>query len=310
MVISSIQSRREQGLPLNYQAVVRDDEKLTGAARRLFGSWNNALTAAGIDPASVKHPRANKRPPGYWSCERVATELRQLHEQGIDLNAHNVQRIRPDLEAAAKTYYGSYQAAIEAIGLDYSTIRKTDEWTPERVLSILQSAHKANADLSDNTIAALNPALYSAIYTHFGNLSNALIAAGIDPDTTRRTTAWSRDKLIQYCRDVMDAGIRLRSLAKIDSRIIHAAQDHFGSVSALWDALGLPPEPDEPPTSGERIRQRREELGLSKSELGRRVGVSHTAIRLFEQGQFTIRIDMAIKLARALDTTVEALFGE
>ncbi len=56
----AVLTRRREGLPLNAKAVERDEPALIAAARRIFGTWNDALKASAIDPETValrKSPR-------------------------------------------------------------------------------------------------------------------------------------------------------------------------------------------------------------------------------------------------------------
>ena len=57
------------------------------------------------------------------------------------------------------------------------------------------------------------------------------------------------------------------------------------------------------------IRDRREALGLSQAGLAVAAGVSRPAIGALEQGRHVPAADAAIRIARALGTTVEALFA-
>lgn len=59
-------------------------------------------------------------------------------------------------------------------------------------------------------------------------------------------------------------------------------------------------------TTGERIKLRREELGLSKVELARRVGYTKSAITKIEN-RGTLKPDKIADFAEALNTTVSAL---
>ena len=54
----------------------------------------------------------------------------------------------------------------------------------------------------------------------------------------------------------------------------------------------------------ERIKERREYFGLS-----RRVGVGKTTISEIEGGDRLPNVETAIRIARALETTVEQLWG-
>jgi putative molybdopterin biosynthesis protein len=55
------------------------------------------------------------------------------------------------------------------------------------------------------------------------------------------------------------------------------------------------------------VSRRRMQLGITQSDLARRVGISRQAVIAIERGQRP-RVDTALKLARALNTTVESLF--
>lgn len=59
LVIERIKERHTTGKPLNYAAVVADDEALTGAARRHFRSWSIAVTEAGFDYEKIKSEARN-----------------------------------------------------------------------------------------------------------------------------------------------------------------------------------------------------------------------------------------------------------
>lgn len=96
IVLEAIRKRHANGLPLNYQAVVNDDEKLTGAARRYFGSWNAGLAAAGFDPAEIKRQARRdspRLPTGTWTEEMVLEGIRRAAREGRDLSAHRMQTL-------------------------------------------------------------------------------------------------------------------------------------------------------------------------------------------------------------------------
>lgn len=61
--------------------------------------------------------------------------------------------------------------------------------------------------------------------------------------------------------------------------------------------------------SGDRVRQLRQDLGLSQTELARRAGVSRQLIGALEAGRHLPRVDAALSLSAALGVDVAALFG-
>lgn len=63
-----------------------------------------------------------------------------------------------------------------------------------------------------------------------------------------------------------------------------------------------------PERLGNRIKEKRGELGLTQAELAERCGVTRKTVNTVENGVFTPSALLAIKLARALSVPVEALF--
>ncbi len=62
--------------------------------------------------------------------------------------------------------------------------------------------------------------------------------------------------------------------------------------------------------SSNRVRPHREARGLSQVALAERVGLSRQSVSAIEAGRATPAVDVALRLARALDCRVEELFGE
>jgi DNA-binding XRE family transcriptional regulator len=60
---------------------------------------------------------------------------------------------------------------------------------------------------------------------------------------------------------------------------------------------------------GRRVRRRRRSVGLSQDELATRASVSRQAVGALEAGRHLPRVDAAVRLARALGTTVEDLLA-
>ena len=56
------------------------------------------------------------------------------------------------------------------------------------------------------------------------------------------------------------------------------------------------------------IKERRTELGLTQAELAEACGVTRKTVNTVENGVFSPSALLAIKLARALNVTVEQLF--
>ena len=57
------------------------------------------------------------------------------------------------------------------------------------------------------------------------------------------------------------------------------------------------------------IRERRKVRGLSQEELARQCGVSRQTINAIENDKYDPTLSLAFRLAKALETTVDALFS-
>ncbi|BCJ39980.1 transcriptional regulator [Actinoplanes ianthinogenes] len=62
--------------------------------------------------------------------------------------------------------------------------------------------------------------------------------------------------------------------------------------------------------AGARIRAARKEAALTQQGLSAAVGVSRQTIIAMETGDYAPSVYLAIKIARALDVTVESLWGD
>ncbi|MCW3099598.1 MAG: hypothetical protein JWL77_5216 [Chthonomonadaceae bacterium] len=93
------------------------DPQLAAAAtkRKHFGSWRNAVTAAGLDYGQIRRYRE-------WDAPTIEQKLRELHALGVDLNARNMEEYDITLITAARRRFDSWDAALTAAGLDYRQI--------------------------------------------------------------------------------------------------------------------------------------------------------------------------------------------
>lgn len=57
-----------------------------------------------------------------------------------------------------------------------------------------------------------------------------------------------------------------------------------------------------------KLKDRRGELGLTQAQLAEKVGVTRKTVNTVENGVFTPSATLAIKLAKALELSVEQLF--
>lgn len=310
LIIQTILNRHEKGKPLNYQEVVNDDEKLTGAARRCFGSWDKAMQAAGFKEEDYKNPTTKQE---KWSREKITTRLKDHIEKGMDISPHEVQKYDSKLYASGVYYFGSWEKVIEHLDINYSQIKKTDDWSKEIVIEVIQDAYKSGADLSDNTVSALSPKLYGAANHYFRGWREAIEASGIDSDTIRRTREWSKEKISSLVSEAFINGVTLVQLDKLGILKAGDILNHFSNYEELYDTIGINSDEINRNISGNpiknNVRHFRKKKNFSQEKLGRLVGRSHRWVSLIENEETGIRVDDAIKLARALNVTLDHLFN-
>jgi hypothetical protein len=176
-IITLVKVAKRDGDDLHWSAVTKRRDELGKAAfaslqPRLFGSWDRALTGAGLDADEVNRYRK-------WDKDTISFELRQRHREREALNSGSLQHEEPGLHAAAVRHFGSYDAALRAAKLDPDKLRQRRAWTKPGVREALKVASRAGQHLSDSSIRRDAPALYGAAVRLFGSFTAARTAAGI-----------------------------------------------------------------------------------------------------------------------------------
>jgi hypothetical protein len=177
MIIAQIKKGRRAGFDLHWSAVTRRRDELGKAAfaslqPRLFGTWDRALHAAGLDADDINLYRK-------WNRNTIAFELKHLAADGELLSSGAVQKDDPGLHAAALRYFGSYDAALRAAKINPASVRQRQTWTKPRVIAELKKIAKGKKKLADIAVRGKNPPLYGAAVRMFGSFPKARKAAGL-----------------------------------------------------------------------------------------------------------------------------------
>jgi hypothetical protein len=195
--------------------VWKTDKALFQAAHRYFGTWPNAIEAAGL-------PCVRQR---QWSKEAVLEELRRWYLGYVPAAA---------IGYAAKHCFGSAHTAWEAAGVD-PPYRK---WFPQRVIEAIQDGYVrcrnvGVAGFGDRSLA-------DAARRYFGNWAEALAAAGLPRHLAeRKTRRWSRPAVIQAIRVWHQSGRPLSKVYREDRPLYMAAATYFGTWRAAVAASGF-----------------------------------------------------------------------
>jgi hypothetical protein len=181
-IIIRLRQLCRQRRSLQQSAVHRYDSGLCRAACLTFGSWCNALVAAGINPESFcRDPQ--------WDRSKIIEAILLRAFRGDALGSTTV---RPHtLKRAAAREFGSWPAALVAAGLEpakYIGQRvvlqgygKKSDWGKDRVRKAILQRHALGLPIYGNSVLRDDPMLFAAGRSLFKRWSGALAYAGFDP---------------------------------------------------------------------------------------------------------------------------------
>ena len=119
-IVDNIKSLSELNISLASKNIQDNYKNLATAGVSRFGSWKNAITAAGFDYNKI-NLYANRI---TWTTELIISEIKKLYENGTDLKASSIRDNHTALFNGARRdeKIGTWERAIELAGLDYSEI--------------------------------------------------------------------------------------------------------------------------------------------------------------------------------------------
>ncbi|HEV8292148.1 MAG TPA: hypothetical protein VGP94_09495 [Tepidisphaeraceae bacterium] len=171
LIIKLIKNAKRKDDDLHWSAVSHRRDDLGRAAfaslqDRLFGSWDRALHAAGLDADQISRYRK-------WDRNTIVAELKERYSDEEALNSGALQREDPGVHAAAVRHFGTYDSALKAAGFKPDRLRQRRKWTRQDVMRELKKFSSHNGGLRDADLRNDNPALYGAALRLFKNLATA-----------------------------------------------------------------------------------------------------------------------------------------
>jgi hypothetical protein len=150
------------------------------AACAQFGTWQAALTAAGLGDLPA--------PRGLLSPHEVKHGLRARHRRGKPMTAVATQREEGRLVYAACKHFGTWKAAMRAAGLGavVDTSYSLPAPSAKDVVRMLQARHRRGRDMSCTTVRRDDGRLGRAAYKHYGSWRAAMTAAGLSASIRRQ----------------------------------------------------------------------------------------------------------------------------
>jgi len=170
-VIKMVRDAAETGVALNHRAVFDRGDDLGKAAiaasrTRLFGSWDDTLFAAGLDPKKIARQKK-------WSANTVLHVLSARRSLNQPLNGAAVQKEIPSLYMAAVRWFGSYDQALAAAAINPDQVRLIKKWTRARVVRGLREFQTLHGWISYRSLHRADEALLSATRRFFGTFTQA-----------------------------------------------------------------------------------------------------------------------------------------
>jgi hypothetical protein len=172
-IIVLIKQAKRNGHDLHWSAVTRRRDELSCAAfaclqQRLFGKWDRALHAAGLDADEIACYRT-------WDRNTVVFEIRSRAQDGERLSSGWLQKDDPGLHAAAIRYFGAYDKALRAAKLDPKAHRQRRRWNKAEVIkAIKRLARSKKPDFRRQ-----HSSLHNAAVRLFGSFAAARKAARV-----------------------------------------------------------------------------------------------------------------------------------
>lgn len=215
--------------------------------RDRFGSWDEALEAAGLEPLEDDSLQPVSSSELRAELQRLAEEIgdtptsRQMDEQG----AYSSE--------AYRRHFGSWNSALEAIGHE-----PHHEFTPVSTDELLTDLDRLSEELNRRPTAtdAIEHGVHGlATYQRrFGSWREAVEAAGFDSSTTQI----SDDELVEELHRLHDTLDKVPSIPDIQAEGQYSEtpyKERFGSWSEALEAAGF--DAERGPTDGELIAELR-----------------------------------------------------
>jgi hypothetical protein len=183
-----------------------------------------------------------KRSYKRWSREEVLRVIGELSSAGKQLNSGHIARNYPALAYAGRKYYGTWEDAIKAAGLNYEAIRRKCFWSRKKIVEQIRELRAAGEALNVSAAEKTHGGLVGAAAVYFGSWRQAIKAAGLDYAKIKRQKEWSKSEIASEIKRMRAQGVNLSTTIPIRKRYrtLHAAAvRYFGSWAAAMKAAKL-----------------------------------------------------------------------
>ena len=243
---------------INDNYIKKNHCDLYNAGRKYFGSWRNAVEAAGFNYDEIKRNAIQKRidDSRIWNRKLVINKIQELHTSE-QINAKYVKENHCDLYSAGIKIFGSWGNAVKEAGIDYEAIKRitrqnaikkqrftpefAPKWTEGMVISEIKELHRKNIPLTDKHISEHYPALYAQGCKRFNGWGGAVNAAGINYDEIRLAKKWNKRRVIEEIRNLYQQNFDLgyNNVVKYHNDLLCAARRRFDTWENALKAANI-----------------------------------------------------------------------
>ncbi len=172
LIIKTLKEKITQGQIKNLSQLRNNFSPLYNACREHFGSWEEAMKVAGIPQDRIKR--------GFclWSKRVILQSLQEKFKEGKIESLTDLRTKFRKLLWACREYYGSWQKALKAAGIDYLEI-KTRNWSRESIIRTLKKLVRQGKIKSLSQMRKEFRGLYNACLGFFQSWQKAFIKAGL-----------------------------------------------------------------------------------------------------------------------------------
>ncbi|MDP2677054.1 MAG: hypothetical protein Q8O83_05240 [bacterium] len=238
-ITQEIKNRYIDGKKINSNAIQVGCNDLYIAAKRYFGSWKNAIEAAGFD-----YQKTHRILTRSWDKKKIIQVIRERHRDNLPLNGFAVYHQDRGLYVATKRYFGKggWRKALRLAGFDWRDFSPNRKWFKGDIISEIKMLHGYSIPLYENYLRRHGYGkMISGARKLFGSWEKAIESAGFSFDEVRCGERWSKKKVVERIRKLAGEGRRLnhKSIRMQFSRLMHAAIRYYGSWSQAVYAAGI-----------------------------------------------------------------------
>ncbi|MEO6536194.1 MAG: hypothetical protein ABIT47_00745 [Candidatus Paceibacterota bacterium] len=174
--------------------------------------------------------------PRIWTAEAVVSAIKTLQDNGEALDLTSINQAHRNLLWAATKYHGTWRKAVEACGIEYSSVSRIaidrQSWDKEKIIATLKSLYEQGLPLNSNYVQTKQQRLFGAATKYFGGWPQTVEAAGLNYDRLRKVKLrnWSIEVIIEAVihRAHSEKSISGAVVYEEDRGLYQAAKRHLG----------------------------------------------------------------------------------